>query len=144
MKVLCITENSDRPEAETFIGLKRLGVDIHVFCPSSAPHFHRFEKAGIPVTNVKLKGRIDIGAIRFIRKWILENKPDILHLFNNRAVSNGILASISIPVKIIAYRGVVGNVSYYDPGSWMTYLRLRSYPALFPESKLAVVQTCAA
>ncbi|MFO7716806.1 glycosyltransferase [Desulfosarcina sp.] len=125
MRVLCITNHSDRPEAETFIGLKQQGVNIQVLCPSTAPHFQRLQKAGVPVTDFKLSGRIDVRGIRFIRKVINDYRIDILHLFNNRAVSNGILAARHLSVKIIAYRGTVGNVSYFDPGSWMTYLNPR-------------------
>lgn len=125
MRVLCITNYSDRPEAETLVGLKRGGVDIHVFCPSDAAHVHRFAAAGIPLSDVRLRGRIHPGAIRRIRRYIIETGIDILHLFNSRAVSNGILAARGLPVKIMVYRGIVGNVHYWDPGSWMTYLHPR-------------------
>ncbi len=122
MRVLCITHHSDRPEAETFIGLKKRGVDIEVMCQSSAPYFERLVNAGIPVIDMALKSRIDISGILKIRKHIKKKNVDILHLFNNRAVSNGILSAIGCPVKIIAYRGIVANVSFFDPASWMTYL----------------------
>lgn len=125
MKVLCVTGYSDRPEAETFIGLKKLGVDIQVACPSSAPHYSRIAKAGIPITNLKLKRRIDSRGIRQIRRLIVDNEIELLHLFNNKAVSNGILAAARLPVKILAYRGIVANVSYMNPASWMTYLHPR-------------------
>lgn len=125
MRTLCITNYSDRPEAETFIGLRRLGVDLHVLCPDSAPHFQRLLDAGVPVYHLKAKKRVDSEAIRTIRKFLIEKKIDILHLFNNRAVSNGILAARRLPVKIIAYRGIEGNVSYFNPASWMTYLHPR-------------------
>lgn len=122
MRVLCITSHSDRPEAETFIGLKKLGVDLMIICPSNAPHYNRFIRAGIPVMDLDIKERVDIGAIGKIRNLIKDKKIDILHLFNNKAVSNGLLASYMVPVKIIAYRGIVANVSFFNPASWMTYL----------------------
>ena len=122
MRTLCVTSYSDRPEAETFIGLNRLGVDLHVLCPDSAPHFERLANAGVPARHLKINGRVDLKAIRTIRQLLIEKRIDILHLFNNRAVSNGLLASFRLPVKIIAYRGIVGNVSYFNPASWMTYL----------------------
>jgi len=122
MRVLCVTGHSDRPESETFIGLKKMGVDIQVACPSSAPHYQRIAQSGIPVTNLKPKGRADRKAIGCIRRLIVEKEIDLLHLFNNRAVSNGILAARKLPVKVIAYRGIVANVSFLNPASWMTYL----------------------
>jgi len=122
MQVLCITGHSDRPEAETFIGLKKEGVDIHVLCPRSAPHLGRLADAGVSVTPFELKHRIDLEGIRTIRAILLKNKVSILHLFNNKAVSNGIVAARKLPVKLIAYRGIVANVSYFNPMSWLTYL----------------------
>jgi len=125
MRILCVTGHSDRPEAETFIGLKRLGIDIQVLCPTSAQHYRRMLDNGVPVSPLQLKSRIDFKAIAAIRRHLQDEKIDILHLFNNRAVSNGILAANKMAVKIIVYRGTMGNVSYWDPGSWMTYLHPR-------------------
>jgi glycosyltransferase involved in cell wall biosynthesis len=125
MKVLCVTGHSDRPEAETFIGLKHRGVDIQVVCPSEAPHYHRLAEARLPLVDLAPKGRIDRAVIARLRRMLVEKRIDILHLFNNRAVSNGILAAHRLPVKIVAYRGIVGNVSFFNPASWMTYLHPR-------------------
>jgi len=95
---------------------------MHILCPESAPHFRRLIEAGVRVTPFDLKKRVDWNGIRQIRAIILENKISVLHLFNNKAVSNGILAAKNLPVKIIAYRGIVANVSFFNPLSWMTYL----------------------
>lgn len=122
MQVLCITGHSDRPEAETFIGLNKKGIQMHILCPESAPHYGRLINAGVQVTPFELKNRIDLDGIRKIRALLLKNNISILHLFNNKAVSNGILAARKLPVKIIAYRGIVANVSFFNPMSWMTYL----------------------
>lgn len=125
MRVLCITQYSDRPEAETFIGLKKAGVDIHIMCSASAPHYKRLVQSGIPVINLELKGRIDLKAIAGIRRLLIRKKFDILHMFTNRAIQNGIQAAKELPVKLITYRGTVGNVSFFDPGSLLTYLHPR-------------------
>ncbi len=122
MRILCITEHSDRPETETFIGLKKEGVDISIVCPNSAPHFQRLVDADVNVIDYKFKSRVDITGIKKIRAILKSQKIDILHMFNNKAVSNGLLAATGIPVKTIAYRGIVANVSFFDPASWMTYL----------------------
>ncbi|RJP82452.1 MAG: glycosyltransferase family 1 protein [Desulfobacteraceae bacterium] len=125
VRVLCITDNSDRPEAETFIGLKKKGVDIAVMCPSSAPHYTRLQQAGVPVLDVKLKSKFSPKAIRMIRGILMDRQIQILHLFNNNAISNGLFASRNLPVKIIAYRGIVSNISFLNPASWMTHLNPR-------------------
>ena len=123
--VLCITSHSDRPETETFIGLHRAGIGIEVLCPPSAPHRKRLEEAGVKVSDLSLKGRFDRKGVAFIRRRMREKKFHILHLFNNKAASNGLLAATGLQAKIICYRGIVGNVSFLDPMSWMTYLHPR-------------------
>jgi len=125
INVLCVTSHSDRPETETFIGLHRAGVSIRVLCPPVAPHRQRLIDAGVPVFDLSLNSRVDKHGILVIRKYIIDDEINILHLFNNKAASNGILAATNIPVKIICYRGIVANVSFLDPMSWMTYLNPR-------------------
>ncbi len=122
INVLCITSHSDRPETETFIGLHRAGINIEVLCPPEAPHRHRLIEANVPVFDLTLKSRLDRQGIAKIRERITANKVQILHLYNNKAASNGILAAKRLPIKIICYRGIVANVSFFDPMSWMTYL----------------------
>ncbi len=49
----------------------------------------------------------------------------MLHLFSNKALQNGLAASRGLPVKIVAYRGIVGNVSFFSPVSWLRFLNPR-------------------
>jgi glycosyltransferase involved in cell wall biosynthesis len=49
----------------------------------------------------------------------------ILHVFGNKGLQNGLLASIGLEVRIVAYRGIVGNVSFLSPVSWMRFLNPR-------------------
>jgi glycosyltransferase involved in cell wall biosynthesis len=125
IRTLCVTSHSDRPETETFIGLHQAQIDIEVFCPPEAPHRHRLIEAGVPVHDFVLNGRFDQQGIATLRRRLKEKKPHILHLFNNKAASNGIRAAKGLPVKIICYRGIVGNINFYNPMSWMTYLHPR-------------------
>lgn len=125
LSCLAVTSFSDLPETHLFIGLYRAGVRLVVMCPADAPNRHLLLEAGVPVVDLSLKGRYDRAGIAAIAKQIRMHKPDILHAFNNKTVSNSLLASKGIPLKIIAYRGIVGNVSYWDPASWTTYLHPR-------------------
>jgi glycosyltransferase involved in cell wall biosynthesis len=100
----------------------RAGVEIEVMCPSSAPFFRYLKESGIKVIDFSPKSRIDLGAVRKIRGRMRQRQIDILHAFNNRAVSNSILASTGLAVKFVAYRGITGNDSFLNPGSWLTYL----------------------
>jgi glycosyltransferase involved in cell wall biosynthesis len=120
-----VTGHPDRPEAETFIGLAARGYPIHVCCAPDAANFPLLEAAPVEVVPFEIGGRYDPRAVARLRRKIAEFKPDILHLFNNRAVLNGLIAARGARVKIVAYRGNVGNVSAFDPLAWLRYLNPR-------------------
>ena len=46
-------------------------------------------------------------------------------MLGNRGVQNGLAAARGLPVKIVAYRGIVGNVSFLSPASWLRFLNPR-------------------
>lgn len=125
LSVLCVTEHSDRPEAETFIGLKGEGVDVHVLCSPNARQYTRLVEANVPVTPLEIKGRFDREAIKLIRGELRRRRYDVIHLFNNRTVLHGIIAARGYPAKIVVYRGIVGNVGVLNPFSWLRYLNPR-------------------
>ncbi|MCF8094819.1 MAG: glycosyltransferase family 4 protein [Desulfobacteraceae bacterium] len=124
MKVLAVT-NLSQAEAYQFQGFARSGVQTEVMCPPSSAYTEFLLENNIKVTPLKIKKHFDSKAIRSIRARLVNTNADILHVFNNKAVSNGLLASRGLPVKIIAYRGIVGNVSVFNPVSWATYLHPR-------------------
>ncbi len=125
IKALVVTSHSDRPEAETLIGLHARGVALRVFSSPEAPHFGRLERAGVSVAPFEIRRRFDRAAIGAIRRELEAGGYDLLHLFNNKAVANGLMAARGLPVKIVAYRGIVGNVSFYSPVSRLRYLNPR-------------------
>jgi L-malate glycosyltransferase len=127
IKVLCLTDHgctphSARPETETFLGVKKLGIDIELMLPLNAPHLQQFKDADIPITELVIRKRFDFNAIKKIRKTIITHNIDIIHTFNNRTAINGLLACIGLNTKIIMYRGIVANVSFLNPSSWLSYL----------------------
>lgn len=103
------------------IGIHQSGVDARLLVRPD-PAYPRAQEAGLNIGTFYVRGRFDIKAIRSLRRELIEHQSDILHVFNNRAASVAVLASIGLPVKIIAYRGIVGNVSFFSPNSWLTYL----------------------
>lgn len=125
IRVLAVTSHSDRPETEMFIGLARVGVHLEVMCPDDAPHRQRLIDAGITVHSQNLKNRFDRNGAAQVRQRLIDGRFEILHAFNNNAVSNGLRATNGLNVKFIAYRGIVANVSVFDPASWTTYLHPR-------------------
>jgi glycosyltransferase involved in cell wall biosynthesis len=125
IKALCITEDADRPTTATFIGLKRAGVDVTVMCPAGAERRGQLIEAGVPVLDLVLKKRFDRRGVAALRAQIERGGYSILHLFSNKAVQSGLAASRGLPVKIVAYRGIVGNVSFLSPVSWLRFLNPR-------------------
>jgi glycosyltransferase involved in cell wall biosynthesis len=123
--VLCVTAHSDRPEAETFIGVRALGIDVHVMCSPHARHFARLRDSGVEVTPLEIEHRIDFAAIRRIRGELSARRYDVIHLFNNKAVLNGLIAARQSSAKVVAYRGIVGNVSFWNPICRLRYLSPR-------------------
>jgi glycosyltransferase involved in cell wall biosynthesis len=125
IKALCITQGADRPTAATFIGLQQRGVVIHVVCPSDKPNFKVLEDAGVKVIDLKISKNRDAKAVAALNAIMDLGDYDILHVFNSRALTNGLAAAKGRHIKIIAYRGIVGNVSYFDPVSWWRWLNPR-------------------
>lgn len=130
MKVLVISSydeiwNAVRPEGELLIGLHHRGVDITVMTEGHAPYADRFRAEGLPVIDFHPKSKFDRSESAFIRKTLQAGQYDILHLFNNKAIINGLRAAGDLPVKIATYRGYTGNLHWYDPSSYLTHLNPR-------------------
>jgi glycosyltransferase involved in cell wall biosynthesis len=122
---LAVTGHSDLPETHLFIGLYRAGVAIEVMCPSNSPNRQLLLDANVPVFDLSLQSRFDKAGTAKIKQRLASRKVDIVHAFNNKAVSNSLTATKNYQCKFIAYRGIEANVSYYDPMSWTTYLHPR-------------------
>jgi glycosyltransferase involved in cell wall biosynthesis len=125
LKVLCVTDDPDRATVATFIGLKRSGVDIAVNCPPYEAQRAALAAAGIRVLGIALGRGINAEANGELRRELIAGKYDILHVFGNRALQHGLRATRGLPIRIVAYRGIVGNVSFFSPVSWMRYLHPR-------------------
>ncbi len=124
IKALCITEDPDRPTTAMFVGLRDAGVEVTVICPPGERR-EWLAQRGVRILDVPLRKQIDTAAVRSLRSELERERYDILHLFSNKAVQNGLAASRGLPVKIVAYRGIVGNVSFLSPVSWLRFLNPR-------------------
>jgi len=130
MKLLIIssytdTWNSVRPEAEIFIGLAKLGVDVTLMTEGDAEYVPRFKENGVKVIDFHPKKKFQWSAIKRIRAELKQGAYDALYMFNNKAITNGLFASIGLPVKTVSYRGQTGNIYWYDPTSYLTHLHPR-------------------
>jgi len=125
MRVLYITKNSDRPESATIIGMHDRGVEVSVMADTRSPHVQRMQAAGITVHDMPLEKKLDRAALKTIRRTVVEQGVDIVHAFTNRTVLHMVLATRGLPVRLVAYRGVIGNVSWWSPLSWYRFLNRR-------------------
>ncbi len=125
IRSLCVTEGADLPTIATFIGMHRSGVEVTVVCPRSHANFDRLESAGVPVIEIPLKKNFDREGAAALRAELERGRYHVVHTFNSRALTNSLTASKGLPIKVIAYRGIVGNLSFLDPMSWKRYLNPR-------------------
>lgn len=125
IRLLSITANPDRPTTETFIGFHRAGVEITVVCPADHPNHRLLLEAGVPTMEMPFRHTIDIPAIRRLRRFLVDGRYDIVHTYYNDALSNAAIAVLGLPVRLVAYRGIVGAVGFLDPVSWLRYLNPR-------------------
>lgn len=125
IRALCITEDLDRPVTATFIGLHEAGVELTVICPESAPRRAELKAAGVRVLEGPIDEWVGRRSVPRLRAELERGRYDLMHLFSNRALENGLRASRGLPVRIVAYRGIVGNVSFFNPVSWRRVLNPR-------------------
>lgn len=114
-----------RPEAEMIIGLARLGFGVEVMTGPRGEYVGRMRAAGIRVHEFVPDRKLSLAAIRRIRRALVEGRFDVVHLFNNRAIANGLLAAVGLPLAAVTYRGQTGNISRYDPACYLTHLSPR-------------------
>jgi len=125
IRVLCINGESDPAETGSFIEMHRQGIDISVITWPGTVNHDALVAAGVPVIPYVLKWKLSRPCIRFIRGELQRGGYDILHMLDKRATMNGLMASIGMDVRLIAYRGIMGNIAYWSPQSWLYLLNPR-------------------
>ena len=125
LTVLAVNGESDPAETGSFIEMHRRGVDITVITWPGTFNYDALIEAGVRAIPYVLKGKLSLPGMRFIRAELKRRPYDILHMLDKRATMNGIWASLGLDVRLVAYRGIVGNLSYLDPQSWLYLLNPR-------------------
>lgn len=125
IRSLCITEDADRPTVQTFIAMHQAGIAVTVVCPENHNNNATLKAAGIHTMNIPLRKNFDKTGIALLREELKRGQYQIMHTFDNKAVTNGLRAVKGLPVKVVCYRGIVGSLSFLDPMSWMRYLNPR-------------------
>jgi glycosyltransferase involved in cell wall biosynthesis len=125
IRVLCVNGESDPAETGSFIEMHRKGIDVTVITWPDTVNFKALKAAGVSVIPYRLSWKLSFAGIRFMRAELKRRRYDILHMLDKRATMNGLFASIGIDVKLIAYRGIIGNLAYWSPQSWLYLLNPR-------------------
>ena len=126
MKVLAVTETPDRPTIESFIGLKRSNLDITVICKSGWKYEKLLIENDIETFEIPFSYKFHYSSIKKLRSYLINKEINIVHVYTNNGLSNSIFSLYSLKkIKLVAYRGIVGNVSFIDPISWIRFLSPR-------------------
>jgi glycosyltransferase involved in cell wall biosynthesis len=105
-----------------FIGLQKAGAEVTVMTFGDSAYVRNFQEAGIRVIDFHPSKKISFSQVKKIRKELKQGGYDILHLFNSKAIINGLLAASGLPVKVVLYRGFTGHVKWYDPTAYFKFL----------------------
>ena len=129
IKVLFVTHisQSGSPSlAERMLirGLHLTGVDLTVVTHTRTPESVELEKLGVRLEYFPIVKKISFDTIAKIRKMLLTDKYDIMHLTYGKAITNGIFASRGIPVKIVVFFGSM-SVYWHDPTAYLSFLNSR-------------------
>ena len=129
MKILVVSNyrglHTCRPEAEIFIGLKKMGFDITIMTYPDAVYIERFRAHGIHVIPNHPTKRYDPVFIHFLREELRRGSYDILQLYNNKAISNGLRGAKNLDIKVVGYRGASSNMSWLNPINYLKFFHPR-------------------
>jgi glycosyltransferase involved in cell wall biosynthesis len=130
LNTLHLTDTSDRGESAWIMGIRDHGVNVRVFGRLDSPHVQRMRDAGIPVTDVRWEKRLDRDVLREIRRVCIEDGIDIIHSGNSRTTLHMVMATKKLyrqgrSPKLVAYLGIIGNVAWWSPLSWVRFLNYR-------------------
>lgn len=153
MNILVINPFNDRSEVALYLGLAEAGIKMEVTCDRTARECKTLMDAGITVSEMPIRHRLDLTAACRLRKKLRQSDYDIIYTTLNKCLSVALLASIGLDIINIAYRGTIGHLNRLDPASWLTYLNpgiskivcvseaVRQYllSLKLPESKLVTI-----
>jgi glycosyltransferase involved in cell wall biosynthesis len=130
MKILVIGRydqfHTVRPEAEIFISLAKIGYDVTIMTKTEYGYVKLFQDAGIKVIDFQAEKKLNKGEVTFIKNELIKGQYDVLHMFNNISMVNGIAAAKNIKVTCVLYRGYSANVNWFDPTLYMKLLHPRA------------------
>lgn len=129
MKILFIINlgqgySATLPERNMFRGLVAKGVDLTIITHWQTIESLELESYGIKVVYIPILKKIDISAISKLRKLIKTEKYQIIHITYSKAITNVIIASHGLKVKLIAFLGSL-SLHWHDPFTYFSFLSPR-------------------
>ena len=125
IRILVISGVCDNPELSLFQGLARAGFDMDLLCDPKERRRAELCEAGIHLQERFIRHRFDFASARFVRRMLQERDYDIIYSPFNKGLAAALLGSKGSPVKVVGYRGTLGNLSYLDPGCYVAHLHPR-------------------
>jgi glycosyltransferase involved in cell wall biosynthesis len=129
IKILVVSNYSNtvsaRPEAEIFLKLAEMEVEVEIMTDENSTYANRFKNAGIAVIHHTPSSKISPSSISLIKKTLKKGDHDIMLLYNSKAIINGLLSAMFLKTKVVLYRGCAGNISSWDPFAYLKYLNPR-------------------
>ncbi len=126
LRVLYLMAFTDRAESESIIAMAQRGVRPTVICSPDAGMRERMEQAGVEVIPLPLRANVDRDSIAAMRALLQEREFDLVHALYKKTLCNFTLAARGLRrPPMVAYRGIIGNLSYWDPLSWLSFLNPR-------------------
>lgn len=118
--------NPIRPEAEIVLGLAKRGYQIWIMTPGDSDYINQLRKAGCNIINHRIPNKFDPTSIGLLRRTIKEHRIDIIQAFYSKAIANAAWAIFfNKKVKLVSYRGYTGNIHWYDPSLYLSFLNPR-------------------
>lgn len=118
--------NPIRPEAEIVLGLAKLGYRVWVMTPGRSAYIEKLEAAGCTIVDHRPKSKFDPASIGLIRKLVDQEGIQLIQAFYSKAIANAAWAVWNKPkVKLLSYRGYTGNIHWYDPTLYLSFLNPR-------------------
>jgi len=127
MHVLLSGLSNDTVELNLARALKQAGVDLYVVAAPGSAAVTTCRDAGIPFEEYGFRNRFDRAGIASYRRLLAQHPFRVMHCLTNRALSTALLATRSMEAKpsIVAYRGTMGHLNWFDPASHFSYLNKR-------------------
>jgi glycosyltransferase involved in cell wall biosynthesis len=128
MKLLVVSNFNSHPSARHFVeliaGLQKKGIHVTIMSTSTGSATDYLLACGVKFIEHHPSKKFDLVSIRLIKGHLISGNYDILYLLNSKGIANGIRAAMSLPVKVVTYRGAF-RMHWYDPFLYITHLNRR-------------------